>query len=105
MAKLYITEYAGSTPEGGLVSVVQQEPAIATQAVTFTGTAAASAAFNPATRYIEMSSDSICSVRFGSAPVATLNDTRIALGTSRLVSVVQNFSSTAQLKVSAIVNT
>lgn len=80
MSVLTLTEYASVLPNGCPV-----EPALATQSITYTITSTQSSAFNAATRYVRLSSDTICSVAFGASPTAvTLNATRLAVNVPSL---------------------
>jgi len=94
MAKLYITEFTGAK-NGGTIPVT---PPLAEQAVTFTGTAAQSAAFNAKTTLVRIQPDAICSVAFGSNPTATANNQRMTAGQTEYFTVVPG------QKVSAITN-
>lgn len=78
MANAYVSEYAylGGTATGR--APMAQEPALAEQKVAFTGTAAASAAFNAATRYIRIHVDAAASFVVGANPTATTSSKRIA---------------------------
>lgn len=100
MAKLYVTEYSGT---GDLVTQgnIAAEPEITTQVVSFTGTAAASSAFNNGTRFVRLQSDSICSVVFGTTPTATTNNRRMAADQIEYFKVPVGKA----YKVSAITNT
>jgi len=103
MTKLYVAEYSGiaSVQTDGAVAVLPQPPT-AEQVVDYTAGAAATAnPFADSTEFVELATDAICSVVFGSAPVATVNNMRMAAGERRLVSVRPG----SKLKVSAITNT
>jgi hypothetical protein len=106
MSKLYIAEYARLTQASGPgnAATVQapEEPPIATQIVDFASGAAASAAFNAKTRFVRLHTDAICSVRFGAAPTATVNDPRMAAGQTELRGIALDGGAA---KVSAIANT
>ena len=77
MSKLYITEYEHLplTTDGRMSA--GQEPALATQTVTFT-TATQSAAFNARTTFVRVHAPTICSILFGSNPTADVNSPRLA---------------------------
>lgn len=77
MATLYISEYTNIGLTNGVNIPVPQEPPIAEQTVAITGTSAQSAAFNSATKYIQVHTDAICSVLCGSNPVATTSKKRL----------------------------
>jgi hypothetical protein len=105
MTKLYVTEYANvtlvNTPGGGAAQC-GEEPALAEQVVDFSSGAAASAAFNAKTRFVRLHADSICSVKFGTAPVATTASSRMAADQTEFRGVDRSGNAT---KVSAITNT
>ncbi len=101
MAKIYITEYARQTVDARTNLPTPEEPPVATQVVTYTGTAAASAAFNAETRFISYHSDGICSVAFGTAPTATTDHPRKAAGVDYFAGIPAGQA----YKLSAIVNT
>jgi hypothetical protein len=100
MATAYIEEYAqlmrDSTGEMGYVPV---QPSIATQTVTYTGTAGQSAAFSSKTRMVRIHADGICSYLFGANPTATTAKPRMAASTTEYFGVQPGD------KVSFIVNT
>lgn len=100
MATLYVTEYAAPAHIGGLFPVAK-EPEITTQAVAYTGTAAASSAFASNTTLVRIHTDSICSILFGTAPTATTSKKRMVAGQTEYFAVPVGLS----YKVSAIVNT
>lgn len=102
MTKLYVTEYSdafhgGSTDSASFVT----EPATNDQVVDYTAGHAESTAFKNNTRLVRISTDAICSVAFGTAPVATTSNSRMAAGTERIIGVPMG----AGFKVSAITNT
>jgi hypothetical protein len=102
MAKLYITEYQILAPIEGSTALIPKETPAAEQVVDFTAGATASAAFNKATTFVRIHTDSICSVLFGTAPVASATaNQRLTAGTTQWHGVPPNGS----YKVSAIVNT
>jgi len=106
MTKLYISEYARMTPSSGPGNTVVQapeEPPITTQVVDYTSGAAQSAAFNAKTKFVRLHCDSICSVKFGANPTATVNDPRMAAGQTEFRGV--NIADGSAAKVSAITNT
>ena len=99
MAVLYITEYEllAVTANGNVP--VGKEPAIATQALTYTGTSAASAAFNSRTKFVRLHTDGICSIIFAADPTATTSNPRMGANQT------EYFGVDAGDKVAAIVNT
>jgi hypothetical protein len=103
MATLYITEYSDVLVVNGLIQM-PSEPPLVEQTVAIGASAALSNAFNPATRFVELNTDAICSILFGSAPVATTASKRLAAGANKFHAVLQA-SGQPQLKVSVIANT
>lgn len=84
-AQVYITEFTeigsiNAWNPGGIVQVAV-EPALAEQVMTSTGSSAASAAFNAATRFVEVyaNGDSV-NFKFGSAPTASASTNRLGDG-------------------------
>ena len=69
MAKLYISEFSSL----GLVGAAQiaAAPPIVVQVVDFTAGATSSNAFNGGTRYVRLSNDTICSLRFDGSAATT----------------------------------
>lgn len=102
MTKLYVSEYAGlaAVDADGLDKIMPQPPT-ASQVVDYTAGVAASSAFLPSTRFVEIHNDSICSILFGTAPVATVNTMRLAANERVVVGVPAGQA----FKVSAITNT
>lgn len=101
MAVLYITEYAGlmPSPVGGQ-GQVPMEPPLAEQTLVI-GTVTPSAVFNAKTRLVRLHSDAICSVLFGTAPVALVTSQRMAASQTEYHGVTPGQS----FKVSVISNT
>lgn len=78
MSILQITEYAELANDiTGIRAPISQEPAIAFQEITISGTSAASAAFNASTRFIRISGDAAFRFRVAAAPTALATDTRM----------------------------
>ena len=98
MAVMYIAEYAElAKDDRGNVVQAGHEPALATQAVTFT-TSVASAAFNPLTTLIRVSVDTEAHVKFGDAPTATTSHPQMMADTVEYFGVTGNNS----LKIAAV---
>jgi len=95
---MYITEYASI---GGSRAHVAQEPAIAVQKISFTGTPGTSAAFNAATNFVRIHVDGIASIKFGTNPTAATTDPRMPADSIEYFAVPPAGS----CKVSAITNT
>lgn len=100
MATLYITEYAMCNDSGAPL-----EPAVAEQTVAIAAGSAASAALNAETAFVRLHTDAICSVKFGTAPVAAATNARMAAGETRLHSVRRVADAGSRLKVAVITNT
>jgi hypothetical protein len=78
MADLYIAEYAILPQMPGGQPMITPEPAIATQKVSYTGTAGRSSAFNAQTRYIGITSPGIFSYAVGGSTIdATTSHFRV----------------------------
>ena len=78
MSILQITEYKEVGNEiTGIRLPVAQEPFLAVQQITISGTTAQSAAFNAETRYIRISGDVAFRFRVGANPTALTTDTRM----------------------------
>lgn len=73
MSTLYVTEFgsAGRTP-------LADEPAVRTQTVTFTTSAACALGFQERTRIVRVISPTACHIKFGTAPTATTSDEYLA---------------------------
>lgn len=106
MGILYITEYAdmAQMPNGGHGSFPQQ-PMLVEQTLVFT-THVESAAFNVLTRFVRLHTDAICTVQFGTAPVAivasgTAGSARMVAGQTEYHGVPVGLS----YKVSAVATT
>lgn len=95
MSNLYITEYGQRAMDGACI-----EPAITTQAVTFTTASVQSAVLNASTRYVRLQADATCTLAFGANPTAVTNQpTRLTLNTPEVFAVRGN---TAQIKIAVI---
>jgi hypothetical protein len=99
MAKLYVTEYSlAGQDQRGRSAQVAHEPPVTTSVVTFTGTAAASSAFNAATALVRIHTDADCHVAFGTNPTATTSSRKMVAGQTEYFGVPVD----GTLKVSAI---
>ncbi|PZN85836.1 MAG: hypothetical protein DM484_01275 [Candidatus Methylumidiphilus alinenensis] len=103
MSVLYVTEYASQ----GLDSrnspmVIALEPTLAEQIFTISGSSTAvTNPFQSGTTYVRIHTDTICSIAFGTAPVATTSMKRMAANTTEYFAVPPNKG----YKVAAITNT
>jgi len=78
MATLYITEFAAQGRDAaGYVAPAPMVPAVAEQTVAIGGGSTASSAFNANTAIVRLVSDAVCSIAWGTAPVATAATARI----------------------------
>lgn len=100
MSTMYISEYADAG-YGSNGSSLGAEPSVADQAVTFTGTPGASAAFKNNTKLVRIQVDGIASILFGTAPTAATTNKRMTAGQTEYFMVPVG----AAYKVSAITNT
>lgn len=81
MATIYITEYTELGWVGAFgnkLAMMPVEPAVADQNVAIGSSSAASAAFNAATKFIRVNTDSACSIAIGATPVAVATAHRLA---------------------------
>ena len=105
MPTLYITEFNHNDRSMGIAAIsavpAAQQPSIADQTVAIGGASVASAAFNANTNLVCISTDAICSIKFGTAPVATTVVTRLPADTVQYFSVPRGQS----FKVAVIANT
>lgn len=77
MAVLYITEYSRLAIEyQGLTAMVGLEPS-RTQTAAI-GAGSVQATIGPGTRFVRLHTDAICHVKFGTNPVATSSEMRMA---------------------------
>lgn len=102
MATLYITEYA-KLPHGftGSSGQMPEEPPLAEQIVTISGSSTPSAAFQPTTRVVRLHCDAICSVLFGQSPTATAQNGRLPANQTEFRAVIAGTG----MRVAVITNT
>ena len=100
---LYVTEFTNLGKDAnGNMSIYPVQPATATQTLAVTGVSAALAsAFAASTTVVQVHTDAICSVVFGSAPTATVTNARFAANETRYFCVPL----ASGLKIAAILNT
>lgn len=103
MATMYIAEYAEQALDAnGNPLMVGKEPAIATQAVTYTATHGASTAFLDSTTFVRISIDAAGFILFGASPVAvTATHTPMAANVPEYFGVAPR--NVATLAVSAVI--
>lgn len=87
MSTAYITEYIELGSHAGQSAPIGQEPAVATQAITFTSTHGESAALSGRTRFVRIHVDGVACIRFGTAPTAVTTDPRMAANQTEYFSV------------------
>lgn len=100
MSTMYITEFA-DTGYNSSGSSLGTEPMVTEQAISFTGTPGASAAFSGVTKLVRIHVDGIASIKFGTAPTAATTNRRMTSGQTEYFFVPPG----AAYKVSAITNT
>jgi hypothetical protein len=102
VATLYIREYSTIACPGPDFNGMQAglEPGIDQSPLVFGGGVQLSAVFASTTRIVRLHTDSICSILFGIAPVATTANARMAANQTEFFGVQPG----ANLKVSVIVN-
>ena len=99
MTTLYINEFTAPTRINDTDIAVFAAPPVAEQTVAIGVGSVQSAAFNATTNYVEIETDSICSITFGANPTATAASMRLAANDRILRRV------TPGQKVAVIVNT
>lgn len=98
MATLYVAEFGSLGDTAQSVAQIGQAPPVAEQALAIGGASVPSAAFNNDTQLVRIHADAICSIAFGTAPVATTANMRLAAGQTEYFGVVRG------QKVAVIVN-
>ena len=107
MATLSITEFSSiplaTVPAGGSFFSLPAPllPVITEQHVAIGGSSAASAAFDPTTRFVMINTDQPCSVAWGTAPVAVATAQRLGANETRFYGVPPG----GGFKVAVITNT
>lgn len=105
MTKLYIKEFTGLASvntDGAVASFsVAAADSPAEQVVDFTAGATPSNAFKKGTTWVLLSADAVCSIAWGTTPVATVNNWRLPANTPVPFLVPGD----GTFKVSAITNT
>jgi hypothetical protein len=102
MATLYITEFGTLQADPfGPAMPAAVAPSLADQTVVITGASAQSAAFTPGTRLVRLMADSVCSVKFGANPAASVTTMRLASNVPEYFQVPAGQS----FKVAVIANT
>ena len=88
MATLYVSEFATQGIDArGHMMVVADVPMAAEQTVAITGASVQSSTFNPLTKFVRISTDSICSIKLGTNPTATTTTMRMAANTAEYFSI------------------
>jgi hypothetical protein len=88
MATLYIAEVDRLGIDAHGVSVMAPHmPPLAEQTLAIGMSSVPSAAFGGKTRFLQVHTDAICSIAFGSSPVATAVNQRLAANETRFVAV------------------
>lgn len=85
---LFITEYASlasDTFDSRIAAA--QEPALAEQQLTISGSSAASAAFNARTSFVMLHAQEATCLKWGTAPTAVTTAQRMGAGETRFVGV------------------
>lgn len=99
MATLYIAEFGSMGDTGQGIAQIGAAPPLAEQTLTIAGASAPSAAFGNDTQMVRLHTDAICSVAFGTTPVATAAKMRMGANTTEYFGVLPGS------KVAVIVNT
>jgi hypothetical protein len=99
VASLYVTEYAQLVQQQGEAQMMAVAPPLAEQKIAIGGASTPSAAFNAATRCVRIHTDAICSIAFGTAPVAAATNARLG------ANATEYFGVQPGSKVAVITNT
>lgn len=106
MTTLYIEEFSGlgemneaTSPYRRMNGEIPQTPSLVSQTVAIGVSSVASNAFSQTTYLVRLHTDSICSFVFGTAPVATATNARMAASQTEYFAVVPG------QKVAVITNT
>lgn len=104
MATLYIAEFPGlaETDQGDSIDQVPVAPTVE-QTLAIGATSVASSAFQATTKVVEISTDSVCSIAWGTTPVATAANCRLAAG-ERIRRRVPYNATAGTFKVAVITN-
>lgn len=93
MATLQVTELKNVKFVSGSALPIAVLPSVAEQTVAISGTSAASSAFNTATRFIRVSTDTACHILVSSGtPTATTSKTMLAAGAVEYFAVTAGHS-------------
>jgi hypothetical protein len=88
MAFLYIAEFARLPLDSvGATIIAPPMAPIAEQKIPIGVSSVPSAPFSSRTLFVQIHPDSVCSIAFGPAPVATVNNQRVAASETRFVGV------------------
>jgi hypothetical protein len=99
MSTLYVTELSSlGVDASGQNIIAPVMPPAAEQTVSIGGSTAASAAFGGTTRFLQIHTDAICSIAFGTSPIATTGNQRMAANETRFYTVAP------AMKVAVITN-
>lgn len=107
MAVLYIAELDTlATPSEGGNAQIARLPPIAEQTIAISTSGAQSAAFNKATRFLRVETDSVCAIAVGPNPTAVQESGTVASATGGGIRLAANdkeyFGVTAGHKISVI---
>lgn len=104
MSTLYITEYKRLAETSTGNPPIPEEPPVAEQTVSYTGTAGVSATLNVATKFVRLTSDGTMSVAFGTNPTAVTTQRRMKADTVEYFGVSAGAIGSG-VKISAVTNT
>lgn len=91
MPTLYITEFANTGNSNTAPSTAMAaQPPIAEQIVTIGAGSTQSAAFNAATKFVRLFTDTACGIAFNANPTAGANSARMAANSTEYFGVPQN---------------
>lgn len=90
MATLYITEFANTgSSNTAATTAMSAQPPIVEQTVTIGAGSTQSAAFNAATKFVRLFTDTACGFSFGTAPTAVIGSARMAANSTEYFGIPQ----------------
>jgi len=102
MAAVYVAEFVSIAGTGNFAIAAAQVAPVNEQTIAIGGSSATIAtAFNPKSRFIRVHTDAICSIAFGTAPVATITNMRMSANQTEYFGLPP----TANFKMAVISNT
>ncbi len=91
MATLYVSEFSQLVMVPNGLAAMAQQPPLQEQIIAIgSGSVALTFPFLPATKFVRLHTDAVCSVAIGAAPTATATKSRMAANQTEYFGVPQN---------------